>query len=75
MKKLIVPTVKLNEMFDFIWVQALMPSQRENMPLLGVEFWQHCWMALMRLLSPKYHHLGCAAQCQSVPNSGLHKYL
>lgn len=44
-----VPTVKLYEMFDFIWVQALTPSQGENVPLLGMEFWQHCWMALMRL--------------------------
>ena len=44
-----VPTVKLYEMFDFIWVQALTPSQGEIVPLLVMEFCQHCLMALMML--------------------------
>lgn len=49
MKKLIVPTFTLYETFDLFWVQPLTLSQRENVPLLGMECWQHCWMALVAM--------------------------
>lgn len=64
MKKLIVPTVKLYETLHFIWVQALTLSQRENMPLLGKEFWRHCWMALVAVKL----EIPSLRVCSPVPN-------
>lgn len=49
MGKLISPTVKLYEIFDFFWVQVLTQSQRKSVRTLGMEFWQCCWMALVAM--------------------------